>query len=303
MTRLPAEGAMRAALRWLHVLRTTDVDHARALFTHHDAYADLTPAQYADGLEWLERIRLIPAPRPHGGSSSLENRFLSLQLLERSLEAVYPGQADELSQDSGGPLRPSAPGPTAPAEALARTLGLTRGDADAALAKAGLAERARVGAAGEAALVALLRRTLRGDVVHVSEFSDRAGYDIAVEVPGGSVHLEVKSTTNRAGRTLFLSRHEYETMRTDPAWHLVFLVLDEQDQLGSVSTVSRSWIESVVPVDRHPGGAEWASAQLSLPSSALTPGITAVHGCLRRDAPASQLGAPQPALSTHAQPG
>ncbi|MGW0902661.1 protein NO VEIN domain-containing protein [Streptomyces sp. NPDC002853] len=53
------EGARHAALRWLEVLRVADVPRARALFTHHPDYADLTPVQYADGLEWLIRTGLV----------------------------------------------------------------------------------------------------------------------------------------------------------------------------------------------------------------------------------------------------
>lgn len=53
------EGVRRAALRWLEVLRVADVPRARALFTHHQDYADLTPVQYADGFAWLLRTGLV----------------------------------------------------------------------------------------------------------------------------------------------------------------------------------------------------------------------------------------------------
>lgn len=53
------EGTRRAALRWLEQLRVTDVPRARALFTHHPDYADLTPVQYAEGLVWLRRRGLV----------------------------------------------------------------------------------------------------------------------------------------------------------------------------------------------------------------------------------------------------
>lgn len=53
------EGTRRAVLRWLEALGVADVPRARALFTHHRDYADLTPVQYADGLAWLLRTGLV----------------------------------------------------------------------------------------------------------------------------------------------------------------------------------------------------------------------------------------------------
>ncbi|MBW5423105.1 DUF3883 domain-containing protein [Streptomyces sp. BG9H] len=53
------EGTRRAALRWLELLRIADVPRSRALFTHHPGYADLTPAQYAEGLAWLRGRGLL----------------------------------------------------------------------------------------------------------------------------------------------------------------------------------------------------------------------------------------------------
>ncbi|MBP0451932.1 DUF3883 domain-containing protein [Kitasatospora sp. RG8] len=284
MPQLPAEGTMKAAVRWLRALRTADIDRARALFIHHDAYADLTPDQYSSGLEWLRRIGMVPVPRAAQASPALEERFLNLQLLEKSLEAARPDWitgGNEAAFD--GTWLP------APGRAVAGVLGLSNTDAAAAVEKAWLAERARVGAAGEQALVTLIARSVHAEVVHVSAFSDRFGYDIAVESARSGVHLEVKTTTHTTGQTIFLSRHEYETMRTDPAWHLVFLLLDEQDQLTTVSTVSREWIARAVPRDQHSHGAKWASARLPLPSAALTPGIEALHEYLSPGAPATLL--------------
>ncbi|MFF2508332.1 protein NO VEIN domain-containing protein [Streptomyces sp. NPDC058067] len=55
----PGEGTRRAALRWLDLLRVADIPRARSVFTHHPDYADLTPVQYADGLEWLRRTGIV----------------------------------------------------------------------------------------------------------------------------------------------------------------------------------------------------------------------------------------------------
>lgn len=61
MPSLPGDGTREAALRWLRFLRVADVPRVRTLFTHHPRYADLTPVQYAEGLEWLRRTDLITA--------------------------------------------------------------------------------------------------------------------------------------------------------------------------------------------------------------------------------------------------
>ncbi|MFJ6613505.1 protein NO VEIN domain-containing protein [Streptomyces sp. NPDC091289] len=61
MPSLPGDGTREAALRWLKYLRVADVPRVRTLFTHHPRYADLTPVQYAEGLEWLRRTDLITA--------------------------------------------------------------------------------------------------------------------------------------------------------------------------------------------------------------------------------------------------
>ncbi|MFI0933366.1 protein NO VEIN domain-containing protein [Streptomyces sp. NPDC021019] len=61
MLSLPGDGTREAALRWLRYLRFADVPRVRTLFTHHPRYADLTPAQYAEALEWLRRTGLITA--------------------------------------------------------------------------------------------------------------------------------------------------------------------------------------------------------------------------------------------------
>ncbi|MFI6153908.1 protein NO VEIN domain-containing protein [Kitasatospora sp. NPDC051170] len=276
---------MKAALRWLHTMQTEDVHRTRALFTSHESFSDLTPGQYDDGLAWLRRIGLAPSRR-RPAQSVTELRLLCLQLLERSLETACPDWIAEIHS------APSASTPLPPAgQRLAASLGLRDSDMTAAVSKAWIAERARVGAAGERALLALLNLTVKADVIHVSAISDRFGYDISVESGGSTAHLEVKSTAG-AGRApvIFLSRHEYETMHADPAWHLVFAVLDREDQLTSVSSINRDWITEVAPSDGHTDASQWASARLTVPSAALIPGIPAIWPWLRPDAPGPRPG-------------
>ncbi|MET8744377.1 DUF3883 domain-containing protein [Streptomyces sp. NPDC004728] len=61
MPSLPSEATRRAALRWLTELRGAGVPRLRTLFANHPAYADLTSAQYAEGLAWLRRTGMITA--------------------------------------------------------------------------------------------------------------------------------------------------------------------------------------------------------------------------------------------------
>ncbi|WP_329496924.1 DUF3883 domain-containing protein [Kitasatospora herbaricolor] len=276
MPQLPGDGTLKAALRWLQAMRTEDVPRIRALFTHHDAYADLTPDQYAHGLLWLHHLGLAALPRQSAPASPLEDRALGMLLLSRSLEAAGPGWEYTTSSAGEEGDLPAAAGP------LAKALGLSHGDAAAAVTQARLAERARVGAAGEAALVELLGRHVDAEVTHVSALSDRFGYDIAVAGPGGhAAHIEVKTTTKPTENLHFLSRHEYETMRGDPAWVLATIRLDRNDRVVSVSTVRRAWVAGAMPADQPAGEALWESARLMIPPSAVEPGLPAVGSWLK----------------------
>ncbi|MCX5397271.1 DUF3883 domain-containing protein [Streptomyces sp. NBC_00102] len=53
------EGTRRAATRWLTHLRRADIPRLRTMFSHHPAYADLTPAQYAEALDWLKKTGMV----------------------------------------------------------------------------------------------------------------------------------------------------------------------------------------------------------------------------------------------------
>lgn len=59
------EGTRRAATRWLAHLHRADIPRLRTMFSHHPAYADLTPAQYAEALDWLRKTGMVsPDGRP-----------------------------------------------------------------------------------------------------------------------------------------------------------------------------------------------------------------------------------------------
>ncbi|MFI6325535.1 DUF3883 domain-containing protein [Nonomuraea sp. NPDC050556] len=164
-----------------------------------------------------------------------------------------------------------------PEDALraAGTLGLGTGDALAvvrqAWSKIDAAARADVGSAGEHALMALLSAETDVPARHVAAESDGYGYDIERE----PFHIEVKSTTRRGRLSIYLSRHEYETMRRDPFWILVTVRLDQSLQPVAVATVNRDWISARAPADKQVGG-RWESARFDVPHEALTPGCPAL---------------------------
>lgn len=132
--------------------------------------------------------------------------------------------------------------------------------------------RRAVGAAGEQALLRLLRRGGVPQVRHVAAESDAYGYDISAGSPAERAHLEVKSTTNPTRLVIHLTRHEYEVMATDTDWYLVAVLVGRDGSAVNVATVIRSWLHSAVPADRDQAG-RWESARLEVPAYAITPGL------------------------------
>lgn len=228
MPSAPTEATRRAALRWLAELRVAGVPRARALFTHHPGYADLTPAQYAEGLAWLRRTGMVTAAgRP----------------------VVDVG-------DSGA----TAFGDPAPVPSVLWS-------------QAAESARRAVGAAGEHALLRLLRENGIPEVRHTAAESDAYGYDIrAARSVSERAHIEVKSTTDPTRLVVHLTRHEYEVMGGDEAWCLAAVLVGRDGTALNVATVSRDWLHSAVPVDQTTRG-RWESVRLEVPALALTPGL------------------------------
>lgn len=228
MQSLLGEGTRRAAVRWLAHLRVADVPRARVLFTHHPRYADLTPAQYAEGLSWLRRMGLVTEEgRPVVDISEGELR-------DDSAESVVPRILWSLAAEES---------------------------------------RAQTGAAGEWALLELLRGAGRLSVRHVAKISDAFGYDIETAPTAvQAVHIEVKSTTDPTRLLVYLTRHEHNVMLTDPRWIMAAVLVGADGSALSAATVSREWLMSAVPEDRSERG-RWQSARLAVPPHAMTPGL------------------------------
>ncbi|GAA2693905.1 protein NO VEIN domain-containing protein [Actinoplanes palleronii] len=269
MSTLP-EPLLRAAVRWLDRLPLSSVARCRALFTNHREFSDLTPTQYEAAYMWLRDTGLLNDL--HSALPSEQRVFAATishantSWLKDAVDLVR--SPDEMPDDA---IRAAEALGLAPATAFAYVV--------TAWGKVDTAERVRVGAVGEAALVDLLRACLDADVDHVAAIADGYGYDVAVGAAGFVLHIEVKSTTRRGRLKIFLSRNEYETMRRDPAWQLVAVRLNTDDGIAAVATVDRHWLASAVPTDRSVFG-RWESCRIDVPSSALTPGIPSLQPVL-----------------------
>ncbi|SED59448.1 protein of unknown function [Streptomyces sp. 2131.1] len=229
----PTEATRLAALRWLAELRVAGIPRVRVLFSHHPGYADLTPAQYAEGLAWLRRMGMVTtAGRP---------------------------VVDITDSEAGDGVMPAS----VPAVRWSPA-----------------AEEARrvVGAAGEQALLGVLREGGVPHVRHVAAESDAYGYDIAAARSASErAHIEVKSTTDPTRLVIHLTRHEYEVMARDERWCLAAVLVGRDGSAVNVATVDRVWIHSAVPVDQARRG-RWESVRLEVPAHALVPGL-ATESC------------------------
>jgi hypothetical protein len=263
--RLPPEPVLLAAKRWLEILPSSGgIPRAQALLTTHTAYSDLTPTQYATALTWLRDLGLLDSV---GSPIPAANRVLS---------AIFEKAAPHWVQDADDLVRSPDDLPSDIVSA-GGCLGLDANGVYEQLVsswgKVDTAARERVGAAGEAALVTLLRDGTDGRVDHVSTWSDGFGYDIAFAQGAVSAHLEVKSTTRLGRFNAYLSRHEYSVMLRDERWVLVTVRLTTALEIASVGSVPREWIGANVPRDTGPSGS-WASCKLEIPAEVISNGIT-----------------------------
>lgn len=262
--RLPPDPILLAAKRWLEQLPDSGgIARAQALLTTHPAYSDLTPTQYASALTWIRGTGLLASV---GSSSPVATRLLG---------AVFEKTPPSWVQDADTLVLSADDLPTDIVEA-GNVIGI---DADAVYeqlvaswGKVDTAARERVGAAGEAALVALLREHTDAQVDHVATWSDGYGYDIAYKGTPMTAHLEVKSTTRFGRLTVYLSRNEYNVMCRDDCWALVAVRLTAELNIDGVGSIPKAWIAAQVPRDAGPRGS-WASCKLEVPADVVYNGI------------------------------
>ena len=89
---------------------------------------------------------------------------------------------------------------------------------------------------------------------------------------------------------MYLSRHEFNTMRRDPEWHLVAVRLTPERSAAAVATVSRGWVVEQAPKDNSSVG-RWESCRLEVPPDALNSGIPALAHVLADDSSPLLTGA------------
>lgn len=262
---LPPSPVLVAAKRWLEVLSADGhVPRAQALLTNHAKYSDLTPTQYATAFTWLSDsgvLEYVGPPIPPG-------EHVLTTIFERAAPS-WVKDADRLVHSPDElPIDIAAVG-----DALGLSQERVYRQLMSSWGKVDTAARERVGAAGEAALVALLQGLSGVEVDHVASRSDGFGYDMAVTVGEGvKLHLEVKST-NRSNRfTAYLSRHEFETSIRDDEWVMVLVRLDAELEIAGLGCVSTDWIVANVPRDVGSQGS-WSSAKLEIPNGVVCGGI------------------------------
>lgn len=239
-------------------------------------YQDLTPTQYETALAWLEARGLLEKPllaSAHARVAVFEHLvgeagwFANADLLVR--------EPDELPLDAAFAADELGLNPVAAAQVIRTHWG-----------RVDTARREEVGAAGERALLSLLRGSLvpSATVEHVAAVSDGLGYDIAVGARDFECHIEVKSTTRKASGSFYLSRNEFEVCRFDGLWVLVFVQLSTSLQLEQVETVSAHWLREAAPADTSLA-VRWESARFEAPREAREAGIGRLGDLLAVDSP------------------
>lgn len=239
------------------------IPRAQALLTTHPQYDNLTPTQYSTALTWMRELGL------------LEDFRSPLPLSTRLLSAIFESGALPWVRDADELVRSPDELPS-DIVAVGDTLGLSSTEVyDHLLAswgKVDSAARERVGAAGEAAVVALLREGTDGRVDHVSTWSDGYGFDVAFTAGTTRLHLEVKSTTRASRLTVYLSRHEYEVMLRDRCWVLVSVRLSNELEIIGLGSIPRDWVAANAPRDLGQFGS-WASVKLEVPNDVVVSGL------------------------------
>jgi hypothetical protein len=267
--RIPPEPILLAAKRWLEILPSSGgVPRAQALLTTHASYSDLTPTQYASALAWVREIGLLEEA---GEGVPAGLRVLSA-IFEKAAPAWFPDADDLVRTPEELPSDIVSAG-----EAIGLDQDVVYAQLLSSWGKVDTAERERIGAAGEQALVDLLAECPSGRVDHVSMRSDGFGFDIAFALGCSTVHLEVKSTTRQGRFTAYLSRNEHSVMLRDDRWVLVAVRLTPDLEIDAVGSVPREFIADNLPREVTPFGS-WASVKLEVPAGTIVGGIPQLSG-------------------------
>ena len=269
-----------AAARWLRLLRSSSLAQASGIIRAGAGFADLTQTQYASGLELLKSLQLLT-----GGAEGLELSKTASELPEEQLSQLFYQLVLEQATPAWLPdvdilVKEPCELPQ-DAVALAVKLGLNDLEAFAAIkqlhGRIDLAERARIGSAGEKVLVEFLESHWPGSTTHIATTNDGFGYDVVFRHGGNNWHLEVKTTLRRGRLVVYLSRHEHEVALRDPQWRLVVVGLDRQLRLRVVATVRHAEVLDRAPND-FCSEAKWQSVAHELTSRDLIRGLSFLSG-------------------------
>lgn len=261
-------------MRWLERIPSSGVARTRSLLVTNPRFADLTPTQYETALDWLQRWGIT-------ADSTLKWRSPA--------EVVFEAAVTEAGWFPDFDMLVNAPDEL-PMDAIAAGEALGLADADCfrlaigQWGKVDTEQRERVGAIGEELLVQLLRSSIVGTVEHISTLMDSAGFDVVARTATSEWHLEVKTSVRRNRTNFFLSRNEYEVMRTDPAWRLIHLTLGPSEEIAHIGTVDQVFIARTVPSDAGPH-CRWHTCSMDAPPEFMQPGIPALRTALRPNAP------------------
>jgi hypothetical protein len=267
---------MRAAARWVRLLRRSTLNQAASLIRVDPAYTDITQTQYSSALDWLRLVGFLTEDRDglilSPATAALPEGETSQLLFERTVQRSAPSwlsDSDLLIPDTNALPQDAA--------AIAATLGLSDTAALWAIrsihGRVDVSHRTELGAAGERALIALLEIYWPGATVHVSATDDGFGYDVLFRHAGIEWHLEVKTTLRRGRLVVYVSRHEYEVSLRDPYWQLVVVGLNERRLPCAVATVQHLTVFARNPRDVS-SEARWQSVSHQLMANDLQGGLS-----------------------------
>jgi hypothetical protein len=262
-----SKAGLLAATRWLDELGKRSLASAGNVLRAAPQYRGLTPTQYRVGFEWLVAVGVVSVD----GEVLVGVEDAASVVLEHHLRLHPPTWFAE-----AGELVTSERDLPIDLVDLASELGVGDQDAFRTLTRAWIKfddeRRREVGLLGELAFVDWVQARYPGPLVHVSQFDDSAGFDVAI----GDVqraNVEVKTTLKLGEPTIYLSRNEYRVMLSDPFWCLQLVRLSPTDEtLVSVEWIRVEDLASWAPQDTFRG--QWQSFKVRVPLSALQQGMS-----------------------------
>ena len=275
MAHLPPRPVVRAAVRWLRLLRSYTMTQSWTLIRADSSYTDITLTQYSDALDWLMATEVLTIASGKlsmkWGLSKLPSVQMHQLLFARALEEAGPSwlpDSDILVADSSEIPHDAA--------MLATELDISDSAAFSLIREVhgqiDLQQRELVGSAGELALIKLLEECWPGSTIHVSLIDDGLGYDIALIFGTEEWHLEVKSTTRRGRLVIYLSRHEHEIARVDRDWRLVVVGLRKDHSPAAIALIDYEQLAQQAPMDIDQSST-WMNVRYQIPGTAIRPGL------------------------------